>query len=46
MNGIPHISNPSRPFAELLRQCYDYPPGYKYIDDAPDGWPYDDGEGR
>lgn len=32
--------------AELLRTSYDYPPGYKYIDGTPDGWPFEDGENR
>lgn len=30
--------------AALLAQCYDNPPGSQYIDDAPQGWPFDDGE--
>lgn len=25
--------------AALLRESYDYPPGHRYIEDAPDGWP-------
>lgn len=29
--------------AALLRGSYDYPPGHQYVEDAPDGWPF---EGR
>ncbi|MCK5755629.1 MAG: hypothetical protein KAH46_23275, partial [Mycobacterium sp.] len=32
--------------AELLRTCYDHPPGSSYIGGAPDGWPHDTGEVR
>lgn len=32
--------------AELLRACYDHPPGSSYIGGAPDGWPHDTGEVR
>jgi hypothetical protein len=40
------IASASPAAAELLGQAYDYPPGHTYIDDAPDGWPFEHGEGQ
>lgn len=32
--------------AALLAASFDYPPGHRYIDDAPDGWPVEAGVSR
>jgi hypothetical protein len=32
--------------AALLAASFDYPPGHQYIDDAPEGWPFEDSEAR
>ena len=40
------IASASPAAAALLASSYDYPPGYAYIDDAPEGWPFEDSEAR
>jgi hypothetical protein len=30
----------------LLAASFDYPPGHQYVEDAPDGWPFVNGEAR
>ncbi len=40
------IASASPAAAAMLAASYDDPPGYQYIDGAPDGWPFEDSEAR